>query len=219
MSESLTRRQAVALVLSACLPSAAFAQAGKSLQFIVPFPAGGTADILPRLLAEKMQADFPGGIIIDNRAGAGGNIGAELVYRAKPDGALLLASPPGPIAINQNLYRKLNFDPTRFVPITVIATVPNVLGVSNKLPVQDFKSFLAYVKANPGKVNYASQGNGSTSHLTAALFMQLTGTQMTHIPYKGTAPALVARPRPSPAASHTTTTAATVAGRTNRRTS
>jgi tripartite-type tricarboxylate transporter receptor subunit TctC len=191
MSELLTRRQAAALALSACLPPAALAQSPRSLQVIVPFPAGGTADILPRLLAEKMQADFPGGIVIDNRSGAGGNIGAEQVYRAKPDGTVLLASPPGPVAVNQNLYRKLNFDPTRFVPITVIATVPNVLDISTSVPAQDLKSFLAYLKANPGKVTYASQGNGTTSHLSTALFMQLTGTTMTHIPYKGTAPALV----------------------------
>jgi tripartite-type tricarboxylate transporter receptor subunit TctC len=191
MSEHLTRRTALALGLAACLPPIAQAQSPKALQMIVPFPAGGTADVLPRLLAEKMQADYPGGIIVDNRAGAGGNIGAELVYRARPDGAVLLASPPGPIAINQHLYRNLSFDPARWAPVTVLATVPNVLAVSSKVPAQDLKGFLEYLKANPGKVSYASQGNGSTSHLTAALFMQLTGTQMTHIPYKGTAPALV----------------------------
>jgi tripartite-type tricarboxylate transporter receptor subunit TctC len=191
MPKSLARRLGAALLASVCLMGSAFAQPSKPLKLIVPFPAGGTADILPRLLAEKMRAKFPAGVVVENRAGAGGNIGAEMVYRADPDGSTLLVSPPGPIAINHNLYSKLAFDPTRWVPITVIATVPNVLTVSPKVPAKNLAEFIAYVKANPGKVSYASQGNGSTSHLTASMFMQLTETDMTHIPYKGTAPALV----------------------------
>jgi len=171
--------------------SASLAQPGKALRMIVPFPAGGTADILPRVLAEKMRAAYPGGVVVENRAGAGGNIGAEFVARSDPDGGTLLASPPGPIAINHHLYKSLSFDPTKWVPVTVLATVPNVLAVSTKLPVNTLAEFIAYVKANPGKVSYASQGNGSTSHLTAGMFMELTGTKMVHIPYKGTAPALV----------------------------
>jgi tripartite-type tricarboxylate transporter receptor subunit TctC len=191
MSKSLARRLGATLLASVCLLGSALAQTGKPLKLIVPFPAGGTADILPRILAEKMRANFPAGVVVENRAGAGGNIGAEVVFRADPDGTTLLASPPGPIAINHNLYNKLAFDPTRWTPITVIATIPNVLSISTKLPVKNLAEFIAYVKANPGKVSYASQGNGSTSHLTASMFMQLTGTEMTHIPYKGTAPALV----------------------------
>lgn len=169
----------------------AFAQASKPLRIVVPFPAGGTADVLPRLLAEKMRSSYPAGIVVENRAGAGGNIGAEVVSRADADGMTLLASPPGPIAINHHLYKSLNFDPTKWVPVTVLATVPNVLAVSNRLPVKTVDEFIAYVRSNPGKVSFASQGNGSTSHLTAALFMELTGTQMVHVPYRGTAPALV----------------------------
>jgi tripartite-type tricarboxylate transporter receptor subunit TctC len=130
-------------------------------------------------------------VVVENRAGAGGNIGAEFVAHSDADGTVLLASPPGPIAINQHLYKSLAFDPTRWVPVTVMATVPNVLAVRNRLPVKNLAEFLAYLKANPGKVSYASQGNGSTSHLTAAMFMELTGTEMVHVPYKGTAPALV----------------------------
>lgn len=167
------------------------AQTAKPVKLIVPFPAGGTADVLPRLVAEKMRAQFPGGVVVENRVGAGGNVGADVVFRAEPDGTTLLASPPGPIAINHHLYTKLSFDPTRWVPITVLATVPNVLAVSTKVPVQNLAEFIAYLKANPRKVSYASQGNGSTSHLTASMFMQITGTEMIHIPYKGTAPALV----------------------------
>jgi tripartite-type tricarboxylate transporter receptor subunit TctC len=183
----------LALCLSALLPSYAFAQAdsaSKPLRMVVPFPAGGTADVLPRILADKMREAFPAGIVIENRTGAGGNVGGEFVARAEPDGNTLLASPPGPVAINHNLYKTMSFDPTKWVPITVIATVPNVLAISNKVPVNNLTEFIAYLKANPDKVSYASQGNGSTSHLTANLFMQLTGTRMVHIPYRGTAPAL-----------------------------
>lgn len=191
MSSPMTRRDSVALLLGACAMAGARAQTERPLRLVVPFSAGGTADLLPRILAEKMRAQFPGGVLIDNRTGAGGNIGADAVFRADADGNTLLASPPGPIAINQHLYAKLAFDPTRWVPVTVIATVPNVLAVRTGLPAQNLAEFVAYLKANPGKVSYASQGNGSTSHLTASLFMQLTGTDMVHVPYKGTAPALV----------------------------
>ena len=181
----------LAAVVAASASPAAMAQPRKPIKFVVPFPAGGTADVLPRILAEKMRTAYPAGIVVENRAGAGGNIGADLVARSDPDGTTFLVSPPGPIAINQHLYKSLTFDPTKWVPVTVLATVPNVLDVSNKLPVKNLGEFIAYLKANPGKVSFASQGNGSTSHLTAMLFMQLTGTKMIHVPYKGTAPALI----------------------------
>ncbi|MEJ7928956.1 tripartite tricarboxylate transporter substrate binding protein [Ramlibacter sp. AN1015] len=188
----LARPLAAALAFTAV---AAVAPAGaqapdKPLRMVVPYPAGGTADVLPRLLAEKMREAYPAGVLVENRTGAGGNIGAEYVARADADGTTLLASPPGPIAINQHLYKKLSFDPAKWEPVTVMATVPNVLAVSSKVPANTVEEFIAYLKANPDKVSYASQGNGSTSHLTANLFMQLTGTKMTHIPYRGTAPAL-----------------------------
>jgi len=191
MFNTFARRLGATVLAGVFLAGGALAQPAKPLKLIVPFPAGGTADILPRILAEKMRANFPAGVLVENRAGAGGNIGAELVFRADPDGSTLLVSPPGPIAINHNLYSKMSFDPTRWAPVTIVATVPNVLSVNPRLPVKDLAEFIAYLKANPGKVSYASQGNGSTSHLTAAMFMQLTGTEMIHIPYKGTAPALV----------------------------
>ncbi|WP_027017069.1 Bug family tripartite tricarboxylate transporter substrate binding protein [Comamonas composti] len=191
MTALITRRQAAVAALSFCALPMAGAQPARPLHLIVPFSAGGTADILPRILAEKMRPAYPAGVVIENRVGAGGNIGADAVFRAPPDGATLLVSPPGPIAINQHLYRKMAFDATRWVPVTIVATVPNVLAVSHKVPAQNLSEFIAHLKANPGKVSYASQGNGSTSHLTAAMFMQLTGTEMLHVPYKGTAPALV----------------------------
>lgn len=191
MVHSFPRRLSVALALVSCLIGTALAQpSNQPLKLIVPFPAGGTADVLPRILAEKLRTHFPAGVVVENRTGAGGNIGAESVFRSPPDGTTFLVSPPGPIAINHHLYKKLAFDPTKWVPVTVVATVPNVLAISTKVPAQNVAEFIAYLKANPGKVTYASQGNGSTSHLTAALFMQLTGTEMTHIPYRGTAPAL-----------------------------
>lgn len=185
------RRLLAAAVLAATVQTAAFAQPAKPVKLIVPFPAGGTADVLPRILTEKVRSAYPAGIVVENKSGAGGNIGAEFVARSEADGTTFLVSPPGPVAINHHLYKSLNFDPTKWVPVTVIATVPNVLAVSNKVPARTLEEFIAYAKANPGKVSYASQGNGSTSHLTAAMFMQLTGTQMVHVPYKGTAPALV----------------------------
>jgi tripartite-type tricarboxylate transporter receptor subunit TctC len=191
MFHTLTRRT-LALLACACLVAQAQAQNdNKIARLIVPFPAGGTADILPRVVADKLRNLYPAGVVVENRTGAGGNIGADVVFRAEPDGKTLLASPPAPIAINQHLYKKLGFDPARWVPVTVLATVPNVLVVNPKLPVHNVAEFIAYLKANPGKVSFASQGNGTTSHLTASLFMQLTGTEMTHVPYKGTAPALV----------------------------
>jgi tripartite-type tricarboxylate transporter receptor subunit TctC len=160
------------------------------LRLVVPFPAGGTADVLPRILAEKIRTHFPKGVVVENRPGAGGNIGADQVAKAKPDGLTLLASPPGPIAINRSLYPSMPYDSNDLVPITVIAEVPNVLAVEPSFATKTAQEFVAYVKANPDKVSFASQGNGSTSHLTAMLFQSLTGARMTHIPYRGTAPAL-----------------------------
>jgi tripartite-type tricarboxylate transporter receptor subunit TctC len=193
MNPSLSTRLLLAFLLAgaASAPLPAAAQPAKPVKLIVPFPAGGTADVLPRILAEKVRHAYPAGIVVENKSGAGGNIGAEQVARSDADGSTLLVSPPGPIAINHHLYKSLSFDPTKWVPVTIVATAPNVLAVSNRVPAKNVEEFIAYVKANPGKVSYASQGNGSTSHLTAALFMQLTGTQMIHVPYKGTAPALV----------------------------
>ncbi|VTU15618.1 Bug family tripartite tricarboxylate transporter substrate binding protein [Variovorax sp. RA8] len=191
MLKTFARRASAACLAGACLLGTATAQGPQALKLVVPYPAGGTADILPRVVAEKLRAQFPGGVVIDNRTGAGGNIGAEMVFRSEPDGNTLMVSPPAPIAINQHLYKKLSFDPSKWVPVTVLATVPNVLVVNPKLPVKNVQEFIAYAKANPGKLSYGSQGNGTTSHLTASMFMQLTGVEMVHIPYKGTAPALV----------------------------
>jgi tripartite-type tricarboxylate transporter receptor subunit TctC len=180
--------------LAAALAVAAVAHAQnfptKPIRIIVPNPAGGTVDLLPRILGEKLQAKWGQPVIVDNRPGAAGNIGAEMVFRAEPDGHTLLVAPPPALVINQSLYPKLSFDPAQFVPVTIIATVPNALLVHPKVPASNLQEFIAYAKANGSKLNYASQGNGSTTHLTAELFKSMTGTSLVHVPYKGSAPAL-----------------------------
>jgi tripartite-type tricarboxylate transporter receptor subunit TctC len=163
----------------------------RTVRIIVPFPAGGSADLLPRIVGEKLAEKWGQPVVVENRPGAAGNIGATAVYQAEPDGYTLLSAPPPPLVINRLLYPKLGFDSTRFVPITVIAAIPNVLLVHPKVQANSVAEFVAHVKANPGKLNYASQGNGTTSHLTAELFKTMAGgLKIVHVPYKGTAPAL-----------------------------
>jgi len=163
----------------------------KSVRVIVPFPAGGANDALCRIVADKLSTEWKQPVIVDNKPGAGGNIGAEVAYRAEPDGYTLLCAPPPPLAINHNLYKSLPYDWTKFVPITVLALVPNVITARKDFPANSAKELVAYAKANPGKVTYASQGNGSTSHLTAEMFATMTGIKLVHVPYKGEGPALV----------------------------
>lgn len=177
----------------AALPGGALAQAGfpnKAVRVIVPFPAGGSNDVLCRILGEKLSAKWGQPVVVENRAGAGGNIGADAVYRADPDGHTLLCSPPGPLSINHNLYKALSYDPVKFVPVTVLAVVPNVVTARPDLPANSIRELIAYAKANPGKVVYASQGNGSTSHLSAQMFQAMAGIELVHVPYKGEGPAL-----------------------------
>jgi tripartite-type tricarboxylate transporter receptor subunit TctC len=163
----------------------------KTVRIIVPFPPGGSADLLPRIVGEKLAERWGQPVIIDNRPGAAGNIGAEVVFRSEPDGYTLLSAPPPPLVINRLLYPKLAYDSTQFAPMSVIAAIPNVLLVHPKVPANSVAELISYVKRNPGKLNYASQGNGTTSHLTAELFKSMAGgLQIAHVPYKGTAPAL-----------------------------
>jgi len=183
-----------AALLAACvlaLPAAAQEWPAKPVRIIVPFPPGGSADLLPRAVAEKLAAKWGQPVVVENRPGAAGNIGADAVFRADPDGYTLLSSPPPPLVINKLLYPKLSYDADDFVPITVIGAIPNVLLVNPRVPVNSVQELIAYARANPGKLNYASQGGGTTSHLTAELFKSMAGgLDITHIPYKGTAPAL-----------------------------
>lgn len=189
-----TRRSLLVAAAALAIAGATFAHAQsfptKPVRIVVPFPAGGTADMLPRIVGERLSAKWGQPVIVENRVGAGGNIGADVVARSDPDGHTLLASPPGPLAINHNLYAKLSYDPTRFVPVTILATVPNVLAARADLAAGSVKEVIALARANPGKLTYASQGNGSTSHLTASLFESMANVKMLHVPYKGTAPAL-----------------------------
>jgi tripartite-type tricarboxylate transporter receptor subunit TctC len=186
----MNRRIALGLLASLtliALPQLAAAQAfpGKPIKFIVPFPAGGINDILARIVADKLQAKWGQPIIIEQRTGAGGNIGADLTAQAEPDGHTILVAPPGPLAINGSLYKKLTYKPEDFVPITMIGSVPNVTIVKKELPVNSLKELVAHIRANAGKIVYGSQGNGATPHLTANMFMNMTGTDMVHVPYRG----------------------------------
>jgi tripartite-type tricarboxylate transporter receptor subunit TctC len=163
----------------------------RPVRIIVPFPPGGSADLLPRAVSEKLAERWGQPVIVENRPGAAGNIGADAVFRAEPDGYTLLSAPPPPLVINRLLYRKLSYDSTQFVPITVIGAIPNVLLVHPKLGVNSVRELISLAENNPGKLNYASQGSGTTSHLTAELFKSMAGgLRITHVPYKGTAPAL-----------------------------
>ena len=161
------------------------------VKIVVPFPAGGTADVMPRILAEWLSRKWGRSVIIENHTGAGGNIGAELVAKSDPDGYTLLASPPPPLVINQNLYPHLEFDPLQFVPIIVMARVPNALVVNpDKIAANNIKDFIAYAQANPGKVTDATQGNGTTSQLTSEMFQMTAHVKLQNVPYRGSAPAL-----------------------------
>jgi tripartite-type tricarboxylate transporter receptor subunit TctC len=177
--------------LAAAIPAAAIAQdyPSRPIRIIIPVTAGGLMDVLARLLGEKLQAKWRQPIIVEARPGASGNIGAEAVARADPDGYTLLMSAPPPLAMNQRLFPKLGFDPRAFVPVTVIATVPNILVVRPSLPVSDFHGLIAFARSNPDKLSYASTGSGSTPHLTAEMLKLATDTRMVHVPYRGVPPA------------------------------
>ncbi|MEA2881288.1 MAG: hypothetical protein QOH32_507 [Bradyrhizobium sp.] len=186
------------ILFGLCLAASAFADAAqadpwpaRTVRIIVPFPAGGTADAVPRLVADWLSRKWSQPVVIDNRTGAAGNIGAEAVYRAEPDGYTLLAAPPPPLVINQSLYPKLGFDPGKFEPIIVMAQVPNALIVNPaNVKAPTLHGLIEYLRQNPDKVTAATQGNGTTSHLTSELFQLMAKVKLRHIPYRGSAPAL-----------------------------
>jgi tripartite-type tricarboxylate transporter receptor subunit TctC len=148
----------------------------KPVRVIVTVPAGGGVDTVTRIVTEKMRTKLGQPFVIENKGGAGGNIAAESVFQAEPDGYTLMTSQPAPLTTNVVLYKKLNFDPTAFEPVAIMSSAPNVLLVKQDFPAKTLAEFMTYVKANPGKLNYASQGPGTTSHLTAELFNKLAGT-------------------------------------------
>jgi tripartite-type tricarboxylate transporter receptor subunit TctC len=182
------------LVLLACLaPALALAQAdypNRTIKIIVPLAPGGTADILPRVIGEKLSIRFGQPVVIENRAGGGQHIGTEAVARAEPDGYTLLASAAGPLVINPNLSPSLSYDPAAFAPITLMASLPYVLVVNPRVPVSTVAELIAYAKANPDKLNYAAPGGGSQTQLAVEWLKILSATKMTYVPYKGSAPAV-----------------------------
>jgi tripartite-type tricarboxylate transporter receptor subunit TctC len=182
---------AALLVVAAPVVLGQAAYPTKPVRLVVPFPAGGTTDILARAAAQKLSEAWRQQVIVDNRPGAAGNIGAELVAKSAPDGYTLLMGTVGTHAINASLYAKMPYDHVKdFAPVILVAGVPNVLVVNPQLPVNTVPELIAYAKANPGKLNFASSGSGTSIHLSGELFKTMTGVQMTHVPYKGSAPAL-----------------------------
>ena len=186
-----TVRQLVGAVLLAVAPAGALAQdnyPSRMIKIIVPVPPGASVEILPRIVAEKLAARWGQPVIVENCLGGALNIGAEAVAKAEPDGYTLLATPPPPLAINQSLYPRLAFDPKAFVPVTVMASMPNVLVASPKVPFSTIQGLVAFAKAHPGKLSYASSGAGSTPHLAMELLKSRAGIELVHVPYKGLLP-------------------------------
>jgi tripartite-type tricarboxylate transporter receptor subunit TctC len=180
----------IAALMAALSASQAQDYPNRTVRIIVPFPAGGTADAMPRVVADYLSRKWGQPVVIENRSGAGGNVGAEAAYKSEPDGYTLLSAPPPPLVVNHNLYPKLGFDPTRFEPIAVMGLVPNALLTNPGFPPKSVAEVIAYGKANPGKIISATQGNGTTSHLTSEMFQMMGGFRLTHVPYRGAAPAL-----------------------------
>jgi tripartite-type tricarboxylate transporter receptor subunit TctC len=179
--------------LAITVPWTAFAQAeypNRAIRFVVPIPPGVVADTLPRILAEKLSARWGQPVIIENRPGAALNLGAEVVAKAPPDGYTLLATPQGPLVISQSFFPKLGFDPGAFVPVSIYAELPYLLVANPKVAASTLEELIAYARANPGKINYASSGTGSSLHLTIEMLAGTAGIRLVHVPYQGAAPAL-----------------------------
>jgi tripartite-type tricarboxylate transporter receptor subunit TctC len=162
----------------------------RPIRIVVCVPAGGGVDTVTRIVADKLGQKLGQPVVVENRTGQSGNVGAEYVFAAAPDGYTLLASQPAPLTVNVLLYKKINFEPTAFIPVAIMTAIPNTLTVRPDFPAKTIPEFIAYAKAHPGTLNYASQGTGTTSHLTAELFSTKTGIKMLHVPYRGTAPAI-----------------------------
>jgi tripartite-type tricarboxylate transporter receptor subunit TctC len=201
LNASSLRRLVLAAVAAAagCLALPVAAQGGwpnKPVKIVVPFPAGGTTDILARAIAPELSKAFGQQFFVDNRAGAGGNVGAEIVSKSAPDGYTLLMGTVGTHGINRALYAKLAYDPIKdFAPVTLVAGVPNVMVMQTEkaraMGINTVADFIRYAKANPGKLNMASSGNGTSIHMAGELFKSMSGTYMVHFPYRGSGPALL----------------------------
>jgi tripartite-type tricarboxylate transporter receptor subunit TctC len=194
MKAPLTPRRALLLAAALAWAGSAWAQAdwpSKPVRIVVPFAPGGTTDLTARIVAEQLGQTFKQTFVVENKAGAGGNVGAAEVAKAAPDGYTFLMGTPGTQAINQFLYPKMPYDTAKdLVPVSLIVRVPNVLMVNPQLPAKDIKQLIALLKAQPGKLSYGTPGNGSTGHLSTELFKTQAGVFVTHIPYRGSGPML-----------------------------
>ena len=193
---SMLRRclRLIAVILVAGVCGAAFAQAypAKPIRFVVPWAPGGSTDVLARIIAQKLHESWGLPVLVENRPGASGNVGSDLVAKAAPDGYSILVGSMSTHAMNGALYAKMPFRPVDdFAPVAILAYVTNVLVAHPSVTANNVAELIAYARANPGKLNYASAGSGSTNHLSAALFEKMAGIRMTHVPYKGGAPAVV----------------------------
>lgn len=184
----------LAALCVACLLAPVVCQAAeyptRTVRIIVSAPPAGGPDIVARLLAEQLTTRWGQPVVVENRPGAGGNLGAGEVAAAEPDGYTLLSAQPAPLTTNVLLYRKLNFDPTALEPVIIMTRMPTALVVRRDFPADDVAGLIAYARANPGKIDYGSQGIGTTPHLTSELFARRTGISLTHVPYRGTAQAM-----------------------------
>jgi tripartite-type tricarboxylate transporter receptor subunit TctC len=182
---------ALSAAICVSLPATARTYPVKPIRFVVPYPAGGPLDTVARLLAQKVSESVKQPVVVDNKPGAGGNIGADIVAKSPPDGYTIVMGAVATHAINPALYASIPFDPVRdFAPVTQVASTPNVLVVNPSLPVHSVREFIDYAKKNPGKLNFGSGSTGSAGHLAGELFKSLAGVEMTHVPYKGAAPAM-----------------------------
>jgi tripartite-type tricarboxylate transporter receptor subunit TctC len=180
----------LALALAFALPAWANEYPNKPIKIIVPYAAGGGTDIVARIVALKLQEKWGQPAVVENKAGSGGNLGADAVYTAAPDGYTLLFTAQGPLVVNQYLFDKIPYDPQKFTPISLVMVAFSALLANPKIPAKDLKELIGYAKANPGKLNYASQGIGTAAHLIAELFKSMAGVQINHVPYRGSGPAL-----------------------------
>jgi tripartite-type tricarboxylate transporter receptor subunit TctC len=185
------RTSLLAVITALMLPAAAPAQnwPTRPVTVVVPFPAGGNVDVLARAVAAELSEKLGQQFIVDNRAGAGGNIGGAAVAKAAPDGYTILFGTPGPLATNKLMYKNLPYDPEKdLMPVVLVAKSPLIIVAHPSTPARDLKELIAYAKANPNKINAGNPGNGTLGHITAELLQQHTGIKMTHVPYRGTAP-------------------------------